>query len=182
MAVADFERELKKELPNYRIITWRESKKEWLEVLGTEKTMMTFLLGFVILVAAFSITNTLITKTIEKTREIGLLKALGITNSSIRNIFIFQGVIIGVIGSVTGVGLGLFIITFRNKIIFFICSVLAKIGIAADYYFLNNLPAITLNRDLIFISFMAVFLSMLGALIPAIRASRLEAAKALRYE
>ena len=176
------EKKLAEKLPTLKVQSWKKVHKEWLDVLAMEKTMMTFLLSFVILVAAFSITNTLITVTIQKTREIGLLKSIGANASSIMRIFILQGFLIGVIGTTIGVGSGLAVIHFRNTLINSVSSMLDSLGITADFYFLNNMPAKVLTQDIVVVASMAVILCTLGALIPAWRASKLDPANALRYE
>ena len=90
---------LRADLRNHLVISWEEANRNFLDVLNVEKMMMFFLLIFIVLVAAFSITNTLITSVYQKTREIGVLKALGCSNGTVMRIFIFQGLLVGVVGS-----------------------------------------------------------------------------------
>ena len=109
--------DLENELPGYSVVGWEEANKNFLEVLAVEKLMMFFLLIFIVLVAAFSITNTLITSVYQKTREIGLLKALGCTDQAVMRIFVLQGFLVGVIGSISGTILGYLVIYFRQNIV-----------------------------------------------------------------
>ena len=104
---------------NWYVQTWMEAHQQIFTALQVEKNMMFFLLAFVALVAAFSITNTLITLTVQKTHEIGLLKALGFPNHSIIGIFLWMGLIQGIIGTSLGIGLALVILKYRNELLNF---------------------------------------------------------------
>ena len=131
--------------------------------------------------AAFSITNTLITTVYQKTREIGVLKALGATNSQIMRIFVWQGFIVGVLGAGCGLGAGCILIHYRNHVL----RLLRAGGhdlFPPQLYFFNELPAQVTASDLLTVAACAILLCTFGALLPAWRASRLDPAKALRYE
>ena len=88
--------------PGIQVSTWMEQNRQLFAALRVEKNMMFFLLIFITVVAAFGITNTLITVTVQKTHEIGLLKALGFSSGSIMRVFIWQGWIEGLLGTVLG--------------------------------------------------------------------------------
>ena len=173
---------LRAELPYYAVSTWEDDNRQLLGVLNVEKRMMFFLLIFIVLVAAFSIANTLITSVYQKTREIGLLKALGATDGAITGIFLLQGTLIGVIGSVAGVALGTLVITFRNDILHLASSWTGTELFPKEFYYFNELPAHIVPQDVAFIVVSSIVLCTLGALLPAWRAARLDPAKALRYE
>lgn len=173
---------LRQELPGYRVSTWEEDNRQLLDVLAVEKRMMFFLLIFIVLVAAFSITNTLITSVYQKTREIGVLKALGASDGMVTGIFVSQGLLIGVIGSGCGTLLGYLIITFRNHILRFASSAFNMDLFPKEFYFFNELPAHIIAGDVIFIVVSSIVLCTLGAVLPAWRASRISPAQALRYE
>ena len=143
---------------------------------------MFFLLIFIVLVAAFSITNTLITSVYQKTREIGLLKALGASDRSVTWIFLGQGLLIGTIGSVSGVALGSLIIYFRNHILRIVSKCTGMELFPKEFYYFNELPAHIVWQDVAFIVICSIVLCTLGALLPAWRAARLDPARALRYE
>ncbi len=163
------------------IRTWEETNRTMLGVLQVEKNTMFFLLLFIILVAAFSITNTLITTVYQKTREIGVLKALGATDFQIMRIFVWQGFIVGVLGAGCGVAAGSTLIYYRNDVL----RLLRSSGhdlFPPQFYFFNELPAQLAATDLITVAICAILLCTVGALLPAWRASRLDPAKALRYE
>ena len=173
---------LKMKLPAYRVSTWEEDNRQLLGVLNVEKRMMFFLLIFIVLVAAFSITNTLITSVYQKTREIGLLKALGASDRAVTGIFLFQGMLIGAIGSVTGVALGTLVTLFRNDILRLASRWTGAELFPKEFYYFNELPAHIVPQDVAFIVVSSIVLCTLGALLPAWRAARLDPAKALRYE
>ncbi len=176
------EASLKKQLPGYIVTTWQERNSTILGALQMEKSMMFFLLIFIVLVAAFSITNTLITVVVQKTREIGLLKALGSSSRMIMSIFVLQGFFVGIIGSLLGTGLGILIIFFRNNILQWIREKLDMHVFPPELYFFNELPAQIVPSDVALIVIISVVLCTLGAVIPAWRAARLEPAQALRNE
>lgn len=169
-------------LPGYQVYGWEQMNKQFLDVLAMEKTMMFFLLVFIVLVAAFSIMNTLITVVVQKTREIGVLKSLGATSGAVMRIFLFQGLIVGLIGNCAGMLLGILVVTYRNGILTFGNQLLGRDLWPAQFYFFAELPGRIVIDDLIVIGVVSVLLCTLGAVIPAFRAARLDPAKALRYE
>ncbi len=168
---------LNAEFPSLKPLSWQTIHKQFLGVLATEKNMMFFLLVFIVLVAAFTITNTLITVVIQKTREIGLLKSLGASSMRVMRVFLFQGIFVGIIGTICGIGLGIIFVQFRNNILDFISKISGQRIIPID-----NLPASILVQDVLIVSVITISLCLIGGLIPAWRAAHLDPAKALRYE
>ena len=178
----DLLEDIRKRLPAMQVTSWQEKNQQLLGVLATEKNMMYFLLIFIVLVAAFSIANTLITSVYQKTREIGVLKALGASDRTVMMIFVLQGTFIGVIGSISGTILGFLVITFRNEILHLTSRCLGVDLFPKEFYFFNGLPAHIVGTDVLCIVLPSILLCTLGALLPALRAAFLDPAKALRYE
>ncbi|MBO4303430.1 MAG: ABC transporter permease, partial [Lentisphaeria bacterium] len=174
--------ELEKKAPLCRIYSWQTLNKRLLDVLQVEKSMQFFLLIFIVLVAAFSITNTLITTVIQKTKEIGLLKAVGASSGTVCRIFILQGFFVGFLGTSAGIVLGALVVKYRMVILRTLRVVTGQEIFPKEFYVFNELPAHIIGSDLALIGVISILLCTLGAVIPAIRAARLDPAKALRYE
>ncbi|MBR2373716.1 MAG: ABC transporter permease [Lentisphaeria bacterium] len=172
---------LRNELHSYRIVSWEEKNQQLLGVLAVEKRMMFFLLIFIVLVAAFSIANTLITSIYQKTREIGMLKALGMTDGGVTLVFVLQGFFIGLAGSIGGVISGSLVIAFRNDILQLASRITGSELFPKRFYYFSDLPAMIVPEDVVFIVVSSVLLCTLGALLPALRAARMDPADALRY-
>jgi lipoprotein-releasing system permease protein len=173
---------ISKAFPGYQILTWKQTNKQFLNVLAVEKNMMFFVLIFIVLVAASSITNTLITVVVQKTREIGLLRALGASPATVMRIFILQGFFVGFIGTAFGLLLGGIVIYYRMAILYILSTIFHIEIFPREFYMLSELPASVVPRDIIFIVLCTIILCTLGAIIPAYRAAKLDPAKALRYE
>ena len=167
---------------NLRYFSWEVMHRQILDVLAVEKNMMFFLLIFIVLVAAFSITNTLITTVIQKTREIGLLKSMGVGSGAVMRIFVLQGAFVGLLGSAFGVLLGWLIVVYRMNILELLRIISGTEIFPKQLYLVNELPAHIVWSDVAVIVMISIVLCTCGALIPAIRAAKLDPARALRYE
>src|ERR1044071_7280176 len=99
----------------YRVITWMEENSQILNALAVEKNVMFYLLFFIMIVAALCILSALITFVVQKTREIGMLKALGATDVQVSLLFLSQGALVGALGDLAGYGLGMLALTYRNQ-------------------------------------------------------------------
>ena len=162
--------------------TWIEMNRQYFDAVSLERTVMTFLLFFIVIVAAFGIMNTLITVTVQKRREIGIMKAVGASIGQIMGVFLFQGIVVGIFGTITGLGLGMTLIRFRNEFSRWLAGTLhIEIFPRAVYQF-SEIPAEVIPSDVVRICIAAFIICSLAALIPAYFAARVDPVKALRYE
>ena len=168
--------------PDTRALTWFESNAEFQAVLSFERNMIFFLLTFIIVVAAFSITSSLLVTVVRKTREIGLLGAMGGKARQVAACFCFQGLLIGVGGTVVGLGLGFTLLHYRNAAVHLIASFTMGQEVFEKFYQFSSLPAHTETKDVVIIIVFSVVASTLAGLIPAWRAARLKPVEALRSE
>ena len=166
----------------YRITTWIEENSNLFSSLVVEKNVMFIVLFFIMIVAALCMTSTLITFVVQKTREIGMLKALGTSRLQVMAIFLSQSVIVGIIGVVTGYGLGMLAVSYRNEFLHFLRRALGLELFPAAIYGFHELPALIDPRDIAIICGTALALCILSGVIPAWTASRLKPVEALRYE
>lgn len=168
--------------PDMHVLSWKQMNRKFLGVLEVEKNMQFFLLIFIVLVAAFSIANTLITVVVQKTREIGLLKALGASDGTVLRIFLYQGLLVGILGTGFGMLMGIAVIHWRNDILHLLRRLTGQELFPKQFYLFSELPASINSYDLIWIAFISITLCTLGGLLPAWRAAKLDPARALRYE
>lgn len=153
---------------------WIEMNQNLFAALKLEKTAMAVILVMIVLVGSFSIITTLVMMVMEKTKDIAVLMALGATPPQIRNIFIFQGSLIGAIGTSLGFVLGLVLCALLKKYQF--------IKLPLDVYYLDHLPVKIELFDMSCIGLSALFLCFLATLYPARQAAKMLPTEALRYE
>jgi lipoprotein-releasing system permease protein len=167
---------------NYVVRTWKDDNSGILNALLVEKNVMFYLLFFIMIVAAFGITSAQITFVVQKTREIGVLKALGATNGQVRWLFLSQSLIVGVLGVVAGFGLGLLALHFRNEFLDFMNRVTGFELFPRTIYAFDRLPALIVPGDIAIICGGSLFICLLAGLLPAWNAGRLQPVEALRNE
>jgi lipoprotein-releasing system permease protein len=168
--------------PKMKVLTWREETPAIFDALAMEKNTMFFLLFFIMIVAAFGIVNCQITFVVQKTREIGILKALGATQRQILWIFLSQSLIVGVLGVGLGLGAGLLALHYRNDFLEFMRKVVHMQLLPATIYHVYDLPASIQFEDVAFICGTAFVTCIVAGLFPAWKASRLQPVEALRHE
>lgn len=162
--------------------TWIDMNRQYFEAVRLERTVMFFLLFFIVVVAAFGIMSTLITVTVQKRREIGIVKALGANISQIIWIFLGQGTVVGFFGTLTGLGLGMALIRYRNEFSHWLANTLHIEIFPREVYQFSEIPAQVVPYDVTVICISAFLICSIAALIPAYFAARLDPVKALRYE
>jgi lipoprotein-releasing system permease protein len=162
--------------------TWIDMNSQFFEAVRLERTVMFFLLFFIVVVAAFGIMNTLITVTVQKTRDIGIMKAIGANIWQIVWVFLGQGVVVGVFGTLSGLGVGMTLIRYRNPVSRWLANTLHIEIFPRQVYQFSEIPAQVVPRDVAIICISAFVICWIFALIPAYRAARLDPVKALRYE
>jgi lipoprotein-releasing system permease protein len=168
--------------PDYYASTWMEENSSFLNALVVEKNVMFYLLFFIMIVAALCILSALITFVVQKTREIGMLKALGAADLQVAGLFLSQGGLIGAIGVAAGYGLGMLAIAYRNEFLHLMNRLFGFELFPADIYQFSELPALIIGPDIVLICCSAWIICLLGGVIPAWRAWRLQPVEALRYE
>ena len=166
----------------FETLTWYDTERARFDAIKMEKHVMFFILMFIVVVAAFSVMNTQITVTVQKTREIGIMKALGATPAQIVWVFLAQGMFVGVLGNITGLGLGLGILHYRNPFRDWLSDRLGIVIFPPSIYEFDGIPAEIVPADVAAICISAFVICALAAYIPARIASRLDPVKALRYE
>jgi lipoprotein-releasing system permease protein len=166
----------------YTVQTWREATPDIFNALATEKEMMFYTLFFIMIVAAFGIVNCQITFVVQKTREIGILKALGASNRQILWLFLSQSVVVGVLGVGLGLGVALLALHYRNEFLDFMRHVTNSELLPASIYHVYDLPALIQTPDVLRICGTAFAACVLAGLFPAWKASRLQPVEALRHE
>ena len=162
--------------------TWIDMNRQYFEAVRLERTVMFFLLFFIVIVAAFGIMSTLITVTVQKRHEIGIVKALGANIAQIIWVFLGQGTIVGLFGTITGLGLGMALIRYRNEFSRWLASTLHIEIFPREVYQFSSIPAEVIPHDVAIICISAFLICSFAALIPAYFAARLDPVKALRYE
>jgi lipoprotein-releasing system permease protein len=162
--------------------TWIDMNRQYFEAVRLERTVMFFLLFFIVIVAAFGIMSTLITVTVQKRHEIGIVKALGANIAQIIWVFLGQGTIVGLFGTITGLGLGMTLIRYRNEFSRWLASTLHIEIFPREVYQFSSIPAEVIPHDVAIICVSAFLICSFAALIPAYFAARLDPVKALRYE
>ncbi|MCX8090465.1 MAG: FtsX-like permease family protein [Verrucomicrobiae bacterium] len=167
--------------PAFKVSTWMEDSPLMLAVL-VEKNVMLYILFFIVLVAAFGITCTLITFIVMKTREIGLLKALGASNRQVMWVFLGQSLVVSVAGVLVGMGLGFLALAYRNEFLALMRRATGFELFPAKIYGFSQLPALIVPTDVAIICGGSLLICLLAAAFPARYASRLNPVEALRYE
>lgn len=158
----------------YRTVDWQEQNHSLFQALKLEKLGMGVILLLIVLVAAFNIVSTLTMVVADKTKEIGILKAMGMPARSIRRIFFAQGLVIGVVGTVFGLLIGFAAALALDRYQF--------IKLDPQVYFIDHLPVSTQPMDVVWIVLASVAIAAIATVYPSVQASRLFPIEAIRHE
>jgi lipoprotein-releasing system permease protein len=160
--------------PGIRANNWIELNRNLFTWMKLEKTVMFVILALIVLVAAFNIVSTLFMVVIEKRRDIGVLKSLGASRAAVLQVFLFEGLLIGGLGTLLGSGLGLALIAVLRRYPF--------VRLPGDVYFIERLPVRPEAGDFAAVILAALTLCLAAALYPAWRASLLDPVEAIRRQ
>ncbi len=158
----------------YRALDWQMQNRSLFSALKLEKLAMGFVVFLICVVAAFNVVGTLTMVVRDKTREIGILMAMGMQRSRIRRVFLIQGVFIGIVGTALGTGLGLILGASVNRG--------HLIPIDPSIYFIDHLPVLTNPLDALAVVAASLVIATLAPLYPSLQAARLDPVRAIRYE
>jgi len=165
-----------------RVRDWTRANATWFDAVQIEKRMMGIVLTLIVAVAAFNLVSTLVMTVTDKQSDIAILRTLGASPRSIMGIFIVQGALAGVIGTLGGVAFGLLVAFNVDVIVPFIERLLNVSFLPGSIYLISQMPSDPQSGDIVPIALVSLVLSFLATLYPSWRASRVQPAEALRYE
>jgi lipoprotein-releasing system permease protein len=168
--------------PNYRISNWTMEHSNFFKAIKTEKRVMFIILMLIVAVAAFNIVSTLVMVVTDKRSEIAILRTLGFTPRSVMGVFMVQGTLIGLIGTVVGVIAGVALALNVETLVPAIEHFFQVQFLPAEIYYISDLPSKLDWSDVRVIASYSFILSLLSTIYPAWQASRVNPAEALRYE
>jgi lipoprotein-releasing system permease protein len=166
----------------YVVRDWTRTNANWFSAVELEKRLMFIILTLIVAVAAFNLVSTLVMTVTDKQADIAILRTLGASPRSVMGIFMVQGALSGVIGTLAGVALGLLIAFNIGAIVSTIEQVLRVTFLPPSVYFISNMPSDPQRGDILPIVVISLVLSFIATLYPSWRASRVQPAEALRYE
>lgn len=176
-------RELKQTMPGDLMLRdWSKLNANWFAAVQTEKRMMFIILALIIAVAAFNLVSTLVMTVTDKQADIAILRTLGASPRSIMKIFMIQGALVGILGTVLGVSAGVLVALNIDVIVPFIEHLLGVQFLSKDIYYISNVPSDLRWTDVSKIGVLAVILAFLATIYPSWWAARVKPAEALRYE
>jgi lipoprotein-releasing system permease protein len=166
----------------FEVRTWVDANRNFLEALKLEKTVMFIVVTMTTVVAAFGIVSTLIMSVMSKIKDIGILRSVGARTAGIMQVFVFQGISIGVTGIALGVVGGVTFARSLNRIIAWLSHLTGREIIPRDVYYFDRIPTYLGVGDVSYIVLSALVITLLASVYPALYASRINPAEALRHE
>ncbi len=161
---------------------WTQQNKTWFAAVQVEKRMMFIILTLIVAVAAFNLVTTLVMTVTDKRADIAILRTLGASPCSIMGVFVVQGALVGVIGTLAGLALGLLVACNIDVIVPAIERALHTSFLPKDIYLISQMPSEPQRSDIVPITIISLILAFVATLYPSWRASRVNPAEALRYE
>ena len=168
--------------PNEFVYSWSDMNSSLFSALKVERNVMFIILSLIIIVAAFNIISGLTILVKNKTREIAILKSIGVLNKSIIKIFFLVGVIIGTSATIFGIFLGVTFSMYVENIRQFLSSVFNISLFPEEIYFLSTMPSEINPSSIFIISFCSIFITIIVSIFPALKAAKLDPIQALKYE
>ncbi len=181
--VDEFKNNVEDELAErYLLWSWKERTAAFLDALDLERRVMFIILSLIVLIAAMNIISGLVMLVKNKGRDIGILRSLGLTRSSILRVFFICGSLIGVVGTVLGVIIGMLFVTYINEIQWLVEYVIGSSVWNEEIRFLTQVPAKLRIEDVVFALVVSLSISFVITIFPARKAANLDPAEALKYE
>ena len=177
-----YKKKIQERNENFFIYTWSDLNKSLFSALKVERNVMFIILSLIIIVAAFNIISGLTILVKNKTRDIGILKSIGVSNKSIKKIFFLVGFFIGTSATFFGVVVGTLFSIYVENIRQFISNIFGISLFPEDIYILNSMPSEININSVIIISLCSIFVTILVSIYPASKASSLDTVKTLKYE
>lgn len=168
--------------PGVLVRDWTQDNRTWFAAVKAEKRMMFLILSLIVAVAAFNLLSSLVMAVKDKRSDIAILRTLGVSPFSIAKVFLVQGSLIGIIGTLLGVGFGCLIAYNIDVIIPAIEGLFGIQFLDPSIYFISQLPSVPVPEDIVIVAVVSLCLSLLATLYPSIRASRLQPAEVLRHD
>ena len=177
-----FKNKIQKINTNYFIYTWTDLNKSLFSALKVERNVMFIILSLIVVVAAFNIISGLTILIKNKTKEIAILKTLGISNKSIKKSFFLTGLVIGFLATIGGVILGILFSLNIEKLRIFLSKVFNLEIFPTDIYFLDKLPSEINFNSVLIVFIVSIIISAIASYLPAMKISKMSTFRALRYE
>lgn len=162
--------------------TWQDTQRPLLSAVNMELTILNILLFLIIAVAGFGILATFFMIVVEKTKDIGILKALGAPSRGVMSIFLGYGLSLGTVGTLVGIGLGLLFVANINEIADVVAVITGQEVFDPTIYYFDSIPTIVNPMMVVMVAIGAISIAVLASVLPALRAARLHPVEALRYE
>ena len=168
--------------PDLLVRDWTQQNRTWFAAVQVEKRMMFIILTLIVAVAAFNLVSTLVMTVTDKRADIAILRTLGASPASIMGVFVVQGAMVGVIGTLSGLGLGLLVAFNIDVIVPALEALFHASFLPKDIYLISRMPSEPQSTDIVPVAIISLVLAFVATLYPSWRASQVNPAEALRYE